>query len=103
MTKLFIIESEYVQHGMVFNQKKRYAVDPVKADEIYEEVLQKMKEDNGEMISDKGNYKIHQSKRKEHKFFECYYKYQPGVSNFSVSISTGVLEGLLVSSESSKL
>ncbi len=89
--KLYIIHSEYVQHGMTFNSKNRYADDPEKADQIYEETLQAMKADNDEMLTS-DSYKIQKSSRKGNKFFYCFYEYQPMVSNFSVEMKTAELE-----------
>ena len=89
--KLYIIHSEYVQHGMTFNSKVKYTDDPERADEIYEETLRAMKLDNEEMFSC-DNYKIQRSTRKGSKFFYCFYKYQPMVSNFSVEMKTAELE-----------
>ena len=89
--KLYIIHSEYVQHGMTFNSKDRYVDDPEKADQIYEEILQAMKVDNDEMLTS-DSYKIQKSGRKGSKFFYCFYKYQPMVSNFSVEMKSTELE-----------
>lgn len=89
--KLYIIHSEYVQHGMTFNSKNRYADDSEKADQIYEETLQAMKADNDEMLTN-DSYKIQKSSRKGSKFFYCFYKYQPMVSNFSVEMESKELE-----------
>lgn len=76
---------------MTFNSKVRYTDDPECADQIYEETLQAMKLDNEEMFSC-DSYKIQRSTRKGSKFFYCFYKYQPMVSNFSVEMKTAELE-----------
>ena len=89
--KLYIIHSEYVQHGMTFNSKVKYTDDPERADQIYEETLRAMKLDKEEMFSC-DSYKIQRSTRKGSKFFYCFYKYQPMVSNFSVEMKTAELE-----------
>ena len=89
--KLYIIHSEYVQHGMTFNSNNRYVDDPERADQIYEETLRAMKADNEEMLSC-DSYKTQKSSRKGSKFFYCFYKYQPQVSNFSVEMQTAELE-----------
>ena len=60
--KLYIIHSEYVQHGMTFNSNNRYVDDPDRADQIYEETLQAMKADNEEMLSC-DSYKTQKSSR----------------------------------------
>ncbi len=90
--KLYIIHSEYVQHGMAFNSKVRYADNPEKADQIYEETLQAMKADNQDMLDNVDNYKIQKSGRKGSKYFYCFYKYQPMVSNFSIEMKSAELE-----------
>lgn len=90
--KLYIIHSEYVQHGMTFNSRDKYTDNPEKANQIYEETLQAMKEDNKDMFDDGGNYKINMSNRRESKYFYCFYKYQPMVSNFSIEMKTAELE-----------
>lgn len=90
--RLFIIHSEYVAHGRTFNSENRYTDDFQKANKIYEEVLEKMKTDNQELLEDKSNYEINQANRKFDKFFFCYYKYQSGTSNFYVSMETKELE-----------
>jgi hypothetical protein len=89
--KLYIIHSEYVQHGMTFNSRDKYTDDPEKADQIYEETLKAMKADNEEMFAC-GSYKTQKSSRKGSKFFYCFYKYQPQISNFSVEMQTAELE-----------
>jgi hypothetical protein len=90
--KVYIIHSEYVQHGMTFNSKTRYVHDKDKAIQIYEETLQQMKEDNQDMLSNKDSYSINKGGQRANKFFTCYYKYQPQVSNFLVEISAEELE-----------
>ena len=89
--KLYIIHSEYVQHGMTFNSTNRYADDPEKADQIYEETLLAMKVDNEDMLTS-NSYKIQKSSRKGSKFFYCFYEYQPMASNFSVEMKSAELE-----------
>ena len=89
--KLYIIHSEYVQQGITFNRKVRYVDDPEKANQIYDETLQAMKEDNGDMFTSP-NYQIQSSNRRESKCFYCFYKYQPMVSNFSIEMKTAELE-----------
>lgn len=89
--KLYIIHSEYVQHGITFNSRDRYVDDPEKADQIYEETLQAMKADNEEILTC-DSYNIQKSNRKGSKFFYCFYKYQPQVSNFSVEMKSAELE-----------
>ena len=90
--KVYIIHSEYVQHGMTFNSRTRYVHDKDKAIQIYEETLQQMKEDNQDMLSNKDSYSINKGGQRANKYFICFYKYQPEVSNFSVEISAEVLE-----------
>ena len=90
--KVYLIHSEYVQHGMTFNSRTRYVKDKEKAIQIYEETLKQMKEDNADMISDKENYETNRGGQRANKFFTCYYKYQPQVSNFLVEISAEILE-----------
>lgn len=87
MDKLYIITSEYIQHGMTFNRKRRYFKDIDKAMQVFDETVNAMKEDNTEMVKDKENYTIEKGGKKGHKYYYCYYKYQPNVSNFSVSMS----------------
>ena len=89
--KLYIIHSEYVQQGITFNRKDRYVDDPEKANQIYDETLQAMKEDNGDMFTSP-NYQIQSSNRRESKCFYCFYKYQPMASNFSIEMKTAELE-----------
>ena len=89
--KLHIIHSEYVQHGITFNSKVRYVDDLEKATQIYDETLQAMKEDNGDMFTSP-NYQIQNSNRRESKCFYCFYKYQPMLSNFSIEMKTAELE-----------
>lgn len=90
--KVYIIHSENVQHGITFNSKTRYVKDKENAIRIYEETLKQMKEDNRDMVSDKENYKISKGGQMANKYFTCYYKYQPQVSNFLVEISAEILE-----------
>lgn len=90
--KVYIIHSEYVQHGMTFNSRTRYVKDKDYAIQIYEETLKQMKEDNQDMLSNKESYSINKGGQRANKYFCCYYKYQPEVSNFSVEISAEVLE-----------
>ena len=90
--KVYIIHSEYVQNGMTFNSRTRYVEDKEKAIGIYEETLQKMKEDNADMISDKENYRIDRGGRQANKYFACYYRYLSKVSNFLVKIYAEELE-----------
>ena len=90
--KLYIIHSEYVQQGLTFNCRDRYTDNPEKADQIYEETLQAMKEDNQDKLDDGDNYEIHKSDRRGSKYFYCFYKCQPLVSNFSLEIKTAELE-----------
>ena len=61
--KLYIIHSEYVQQGLTFNCRDRYTDNPEKADQIYEDVLQAMKEDNDDMFTSP-RYQILSSSRK---------------------------------------
>ena len=89
--KLYIIHSEYVQQGITFNRKDRCVDDPEKANQIYEETLQVMKEDNDDMLTSP-NYQIQSSNRRESKCFYCFYKYQPMLSNFSVEMKSTELE-----------
>ena len=90
--KLYIIHSEYVQQGLTFNCRDRYADNPEKADQIYEETLQVMKVDNQDMLDDGDNYEIHKSDRRGSKYFYCFYKYQSLVSNFCLEMKTAELE-----------
>ena len=90
--KVYLIHSEYVQHGITFNSRTRYVHDKDKAISIYEETLKQMKEDNQDMLSDKENYETNHGGQRANKFFTCYYKYQPQVSNFLVEISAEELE-----------
>ena len=89
--KLYIIHSEYVQQGLTFNCRDRYTDNPEKADQIYEETLQVMKEDNDDMFTSP-NYQIQSNNRRESKCFYCFYKYQPMLSNFSVEMKSIELE-----------
>lgn len=90
--KIYIVHSEYTQHGITFNSRNRYVKDKENAIRIYEETLQEMKADNQEMLSDKENYSINRGGQKANKYFSCYYKYQPQASNFLVEISAEILE-----------
>ena len=90
--KLYIIHSEYVQQGLTFNCRDRYTDNPEKADQIYEETLQAMKVDNQDKLDDGDNYEIHKSSRRGNKYFYCFYKCQPLVSNFSLEMKTAELE-----------
>lgn len=90
--KLYIIHSEYVQHGITFNSNDRYVEMLEDANELYERLLKEMKEDNEDMISDKENYKVNQMNRRGNRFYYCFYKYQPMASNFSVEMKTVELE-----------
>ena len=89
--KLYIIHSEYVQQGITFNRKDRYVDDPEKANQIYEETLQAMKEDNDDMFTSP-RYQIQSSSRKGSKYFICFYKSHPMTSNFSVEMKSAELE-----------
>ena len=90
--KLYIIHSEYVQHGMTFNSRDRYTDNPEKANQIYEETLQTMKVDNQDKLDDGDNYEIIKSNRRENKYFYCFYKSQPMVSNFGIEMTSAELE-----------
>ena len=89
--KLYIIHSEYVQQGLTFNWRDRYTDNPEKADQIYEETLQAMKEDNDDMFTSP-RYQIQSSSRKGSKYFICSYKSHPMTSNFSVEMKSAELE-----------
>ena len=89
--KLYIIHSEYVQHGMTFNCRDRYTDNPEKADQIYEDVLQAMKEDNDDMFTSP-RYQILSNSRKGNKYFYCFCKSHPMASNFSVEMKSAELE-----------
>lgn len=90
--KLYIIHSEYIQHGLTFNCRDRYTDNPEKANQIYEKALLAMKVDNQDMLDDGDNYEIHESNKRGSKFFYCFYKYQPLASNFSLEMKTAELE-----------
>ena len=90
--KLYIIHSEYVQQGLTFNCRDRYTDNPEKADQIYEETLQAMKEDNQDKLDDGDNYEIHKSDRRGSKYFYCFCKSHPMTSNFSVEMKSAELE-----------
>ena len=90
--KIYIIHSEYVQHGMTFNSNTRYVELLEDANELYERLLKQMKDDNEGMISDKDNYKVNQMNRRGNRFYTCFYKYQPMASNFSIEMRSEVLE-----------
>ena len=89
--KLYIIHYEYIQNGVTFNSTNRYADNPEKADQIYEETLQVMKEDNDDMFTSP-NYQIQSSSRKGNKYFICFCKSHPMTSNFSVEMKSAELE-----------
>ena len=89
--KLYIIHSEYVQQGLTFNWRDRYTDNPEKADQIYEETLQAMKEDNDDMFTSP-RYQIQSSSRKGSEYFICFYKSHPMTSNFSVEMKSAELE-----------
>ena len=89
--KLYIIHSEYVQQGLTFNWRDRYTDNHEKADQIYEETLQAMKEDNDDMFTSP-RYQIQSSSRKGNKYFICFYKSHPMTSNFSVEMKSAELE-----------
>ena len=89
--KLYIIHSEYVHQGLTFNWRDRYTDNPEKADQIYEETLQAMKEDNDDMFTSP-RYQIQSSSRKGNKYFICSYKSHPMTSNFSVEMKSAELE-----------
>lgn len=90
--KIYIIHSEYVQHGMTFNSDTRYVEMLEDANELYERLLKEMKADNEDMISDKENYKVNQMNRRGNRFYSCFYKYIPSVSNFSIEMTSAELE-----------
>lgn len=90
--KIYIIHSEYVQHGITFNSNTRYVEILEDANELYERLLKEMKVDNEDMISDKDNYKVNQMNRRGNRFYYCFYKYQPMVSNFSIELTSTELE-----------
>ena len=77
---------------MTFNCRDRYTDNPEKADQIYEETLQAMKVDNQDNLDDGDYYEIHKSNKRGSKYFYCFYKYQPMVSNFSLEMKTAELE-----------
>ena len=51
-----------------------------------------MKVDNQDKLDDGDNYEIHKSNKRGSKYFYCFYKYQPMVSNFSLEMKTAELE-----------
>lgn len=91
MEKFYVIQSEYVCHGMTFNRERRNVRDLDRANEVFDEVVANMKDNNSEMLEDKENYEIAKSNRKGKRFFGCAYKYQPEVSNFSVECGLKIL------------
>lgn len=92
MRKVYIIHSEYNQNGMTFNSTDRYAASQENADRIYESTLAAMKADNPDMLRDRQNYKTNYSNRKGNRFFYCFYRQRPTVSNFQVEMRTERLE-----------
>lgn len=90
--KIYIIHTEYVQHGITFNSNTRYVELLEDANELYERLLKEMKTDNEDMISDKDNYKVNQMNRWGYRFYSCFYKYQPMASNFSIEMTSKTLE-----------
>lgn len=90
--KVYIIHSEYIANGRIFNSRTRYVKDKEKAIQIYNETLRQMKEDNADMLADKENYSVNKGGQRANKYFCCSYKYQSGVSGFLVEISAEVLE-----------
>lgn len=92
MEKFYVIQSEYVCHGITFNRTRRNVKDLSRANEIFDEVLNNMKNDNSDILADTENYEIIKSNRKGKRFFSCCYKYQPSVSNFSVEMWSETLE-----------
>ena len=90
--KIYIIHTEYVQHGITFNSSTRYVEMLEDANELYERLLKEMKTDNEDMISDKDNYKVNQMNRRGNRFYSCFYKYQPMASNFSIEMTSKTLE-----------
>jgi hypothetical protein len=92
MEKFYIIQSEYVCHGMTFNRKRRNVRDLDRANEVFDEVLNAMKIDNSDMLEDKENYVVNKGNRRGQRFFSCAYKYQPDVSNFTVEMWSENLE-----------
>lgn len=92
MEKLYIIESKYYQHGVIFNERKRYTTSAENANKIYEETLEAFKNDCSDMLEDKENYSINKGNRKGRRYFQCYYKYQSEASGFCVEMWTEKLE-----------
>lgn len=92
MEKFYVIQSEYVCHGMTFNRERRNVRYLDRANEVFDEVVANMKDNNSEMLEDKENYEITKSNRKGKRFFGCSYKYQPEASNFSVEMWSENLE-----------
>lgn len=90
--KVYVVHSECIAHGIIFNSRTRYVKDKEKAIRIYNETLRQMKEDNADILADKENYSIDKGGQRANKYFRCSYKYQPEISGFFVEISAEVLE-----------
>ena len=92
MEKFYVITREYVCNGITFNHSHRNIKDLDKANRVFDEELAKLKEENSDILADNENYVTQKSNRKGNRYFECYYKYQPQVSNFSIEMHTEKME-----------
>lgn len=92
MEKFYVIKSEYVQNGIVFNPTIRYIKDKDNAKQVFDDLVKELSEANNDMVEDKNNYKIAKVGTKAYRRFYCYYKHNPKLSNFSIEMSSEIME-----------
>ena len=92
MEKFYVISREYVCNGITFNRTHWNIKDFEKANRVFYEELVKLKKENSDMLADNENYVTQKGNRKGNRYFECHYKYQPQLSNFSIEMHTEKIE-----------
>lgn len=86
--KIYVVKSNFVANGMVFNQTERYCSTFEKAIKFYNATLANLISENLDMVNDKENYEIVKNGNKYSRYYCCYYKYQFGASNFYVELTS---------------
>lgn len=92
MEKFYVIKSECVQNGIAFKPTIKYIKDEDKAKQVFDDLVKELSEVNNDMVEDKNNYEINKVGTKAYRKFYCYYKHNPKVSNFSIEMSSEIME-----------
>ena len=92
MEKFYVIKSEYVQNGIAFKPTIKYIKDKDKANQVFDDLVKELSEDNIDMVENKHIYEIIKAGNKTYRKFYCYYKHNPNISNFSIEMSSEIME-----------